>query len=59
MEPVLGLVVALAAEGRALLGSFGWAHAGALAVRRTGLPDGTGLLCARAGVGAGAIRSWR
>ncbi len=52
MEPALGLVVALAAEGRALLGSFGWIRAGGLSVRRTRLPDGTGLLCARSGVGA-------
>ncbi len=48
----LGLVVALTAEGRALLGAFGWVRAGGLAIRRTRLPDGTGLLCARSGVGA-------
>jgi len=52
MAPALGLVVALAAEGRALLGSFGWIRAGGLSVRRMRLPDGTGLVCARSGVGA-------
>ncbi len=52
MKPLLGLVVALAAEGRALLGSFGWIRAGGLTIRRTGLPDGTDRLCARSGVGA-------
>ncbi len=51
MRPGLGLVVALAAEGRALLGTFGWIRAGGLTIRRTGLPDGTGLSCARSGVG--------
>ncbi len=57
MEPVLGLVVALAAEGRALLGSFGWTHAAGLSVRRAWLPDGTGILCARSGVGAERAQS--
>ncbi len=52
MEPALGLVVALAAEGRALLGSLGWIRAGGLTIRRTRLPDGTRLLCARSGLGA-------
>ncbi len=52
MKPALGLVVALAAEGRALLGAFGWVRAGGLTIRRTGLPDGTALLCARSGTGA-------
>jgi len=52
MEPALGLVVALAAEGRALLGTRGWLRAGGRRIRRTRLPDGTRLLCARSGVGA-------
>jgi len=52
MAPALGLVVALAAEGRSLLGSFGWIRAAGMTVRRMSLPDGTGLLCVRSGVGA-------
>ncbi len=51
MEPALGLVVALAAEGRTLLGTFGWTRAAGLPVRKARLPDGTALLCARSGVG--------
>lgn len=57
MEPALGLVVALAAEGRALLGSSGWSREGGRSVRRLRLPDGTRLLCARGGVGVGRGRS--
>jgi len=52
MEPALGLVVALAAEGRALLGTRGWLRADGRRVRDIRLPDGTRLLCARSGVGA-------
>lgn len=52
MESALGLVFALPAESRALVGPFGWIRAGELSVRRARLPDGTGLLCARSGVGA-------
>lgn len=52
MKPALGLVVALAAEGRALLGTRGWLRAGGRRVRDMRLPDGTRLLCARSGVGA-------
>ncbi len=57
VEPVLGLVVALAAEGRALLGSHGWLREGGRTVRRLRLPDGTRLLCARGGVGVGRALS--
>lgn len=52
MERALGLVVALAAEGRALLGPFGWIRDRGRRILRRRLPDGTGLLCARSGVGA-------
>jgi adenosylhomocysteine nucleosidase len=51
VEPALGLIVALASEGRALLGSSGWLREGGRTVRRLRLPDGTRLLCARGGVG--------
>ena len=57
MEPALGLVVAMAAEARALVGSFGWTRAGGLPVRRARLPGGTRLLCARSGVGGGRART--
>ncbi len=57
MEPSLGLVFALPAEGRALVGPFGWARAGEFFVRRARLPDGTGLLCARSGVGVARAAS--
>lgn len=51
VDPALGLVVALEAEERALLGSSGWFRKEGETVRRLRLPDGTRLLCARGGVG--------
>lgn len=50
MDPALGLVVALPAEGRAVLGRVGWG-AGGRGVRRARLADGLDVLCALAGTG--------
>lgn len=52
MDPVLGVVVALRTEARSLLGRFGWRRVGGFRARRVLLPDGTGLIGARSGVGA-------
>jgi adenosylhomocysteine nucleosidase len=52
MKPALGLLVALPAEGRALLGRFGWRRVGERRTLRTCLPDGSALLCVCSGVGA-------
>jgi adenosylhomocysteine nucleosidase len=51
MKPMLGLVVALAAEARALLGWGLWQRVGGLKVRRLRLHDGTDIICVRSGVG--------
>jgi nucleoside phosphorylase len=52
VKPALGLLVALPAEGRALLGRFGWRRVGGRRTLRTRLPDGSALLCVCSGVGA-------
>ncbi len=51
MDPALGLVIALPAEGRAVFGRFGWRARGARTIRRASLGDGAAILCAPAGTG--------
>ena len=57
MEPLLGMVVALSAEAKALLGTRGWKRIAGRRVRRIHLPDGTGLTCVLSGVGTGKALS--
>jgi len=51
MNPALGLVVALPAEARALLGRGLWQRLEGRIVRRKRLDNGTRLICVRSGVG--------
>ncbi len=51
MAPFLGLVVALPAEGRALVGRKGWRRIDGRPVCQGQLADGTTLLCVCSGVG--------
>ncbi|MGE5248009.1 MAG: phosphorylase, partial [Verrucomicrobiota bacterium] len=48
---MLGLVVALRSEGRALFGGSGWSVEEGRTSFRAGLADGTGLLCVQSGPG--------
>jgi adenosylhomocysteine nucleosidase len=57
MEPLLGLVVALSAEAKTILGTRGWKRIAGRRVRRFRLPDGTGMTCVLSGVGAGKALS--
>ena len=51
MEPILGLVVALRAEARAVLGRKHWKRVHGRVIQRSCLPDGTSLICVCSGVG--------
>jgi len=51
VEPNLGLVVALPAEARAVLGRDGWEKFPGGEGKRVALPGGIGLICACSGVG--------
>lgn len=51
MKPTLGIVVALPAEARALLGWGFWQRNEGWLVRHRHLDDGTELICVRSGVG--------
>lgn len=57
MKPLLGLVVALSAEARTLLGTGGWKRIAGHRVRRIRLPDGTGMTWVLSGVGTGKALS--
>lgn len=61
MKPTLGMVVAMASEARLLLGRGSWHRIEGRLVRSLPLEDGTGLIAARAGLGAEnayAAASW-
>jgi len=51
MKPAMGLVVALPAEARFLIGWGPWERRGRFISRRLCLDDGTGLFCVRSGMG--------
>lgn len=53
MGPLLGLVIALPGEAKALLGTGRWTRIAGRRVRRFRLPDGTGIACALSGAGTG------
>jgi adenosylhomocysteine nucleosidase len=51
MKSILGLIVALSAEGRSLLGRKGWRREREGILRRLRLNDGTNMVCVCSGVG--------
>ncbi|MFH1242056.1 MAG: hypothetical protein V1689_06790 [Pseudomonadota bacterium] len=57
MKPVLGLVVALEAEARSLMGSRPWERGGGHIFLRSRLQDGTDLMCVRSGIGIQKART--
>jgi adenosylhomocysteine nucleosidase len=57
MKPVLGLVVALEAEARSLMGRRPWERGGGQIFLRSRLQDGTDLMSVRSGIGVQKART--
>lgn len=51
MKPLVGVVTAMAAEAKALLGRVEWNTSGELPAARTTLADGTEIICVVSGIG--------